>query len=137
VYGGLVDPADVDADALVGSLEGGFPWGLLVVSDQESSEQIPDWRGQGEQVTFTTSSLVVKVEHEQVGLATVHVYKGAGDLSGEPAFVGVLAAPSGVLTVADAVGRQLIQVPGTAGTHMVRIFLNRPRQANHIDVVID
>jgi len=132
-----VDPADVDAEAFLGSLEGGFPWGLLVVSDQESSEQIPDWPGQDVQVTFTTSSLVVKVEHEQAGLATVHVYKGAGDLSGEPAFVGVLATPSSVLTVADAVGRHLIRVPGAAGTHRVRIFLNRPRQANHIDVVID
>jgi hypothetical protein len=132
-----MNPADVDAGAFLGRLEGGFPWGLLVVSDQESSEQIPEWTGEDEQVTSSASSLVVKVEHEQDGPATVHVYKGAGDLAGEPAFEGMLTTPSGVLTVADAVGRQLIRVPGAAGMHRVRILLNRPRRASHIDVVID
>jgi hypothetical protein len=132
-----VDPAESGNGRLVGSLEGRFPWGLLVVSDEGSTEPIPPWETTDEPVASTAASLVVRVEHEQEGPATVHIYRGTGDLGGEPAFSGAVATPSGVLTVGDALRKQLIRVPGTGGAIRVRVLLNQPRQANHVDVVLD
>jgi len=137
LYRGHVDPAESGNGGLVGSLEGRFPWGLLVVSDEGSTEPIPPWASTDEPVTSTASRLVVRVEHEQEGPATVHIYRVAGDLGGEPAFSGAVGTHSGVLTVGDALGKQLIRVPGMGGAIHVRVFLNQPRQANHVDVVID
>jgi hypothetical protein len=126
-----------DNGKLLASLDGAFPWGLLVVSDRDASDQIPGWAGVSEPVTSTASTLVVKVEHEEEGTATVHIYDGRGDLEVAPAFDGPIVTSSGELTVGDALGRQVVRIPVTVGQHRLRVSLNRPMGANHIDVAID
>ncbi len=132
-----MNPADPDTGELLGSIHGGFSWGLLVVSDPDSSGEIPTWASPDEPVTSTTGALVVRVEHEQEGPATVHVYRGIGDLASAPAFDGSITSASGELTVGDALAGQWIRVSVALGMHRLRIVLNRPTNANHIDVAID
>ena len=128
---------DFSKGRLVGTLEGRFPWGLLVIAGEGSSEPVPSWATTDEQVTSTSSSVVVRVEHEQDGPAIVHVYDGVGDLVGEPAFAGALTTTRGALTVGDALGKQMIRVPVAAETMKLRVFLDRPAHAAHVDVVLN
>ena len=71
-----MDRANSDSGKILGSLDGAFPWGLLVVSDRDASDQIPAWADSNEPISSTASTIVVKVDHEQEGSATVHIYEG-------------------------------------------------------------
>ena len=129
--------SDQGNETLIGTLEARFPWGLLLVSDEDSLDEIPPWQTDLEQVTSTATALVVRVQHEQEGTALVHVFKGSGDLPGEPVFSGTISTSAGVITVGDAVGDQLIRVPGLAKSFTVDVLLNRPVSTTHVDLVID
>ena len=129
--------AEFSNGQLVGTLEGRFPWGLVVIADEGSVEPVPAWDPNDAPVTPTRSSLVVKIQHEQEGPAVVHVYKGVGDLVGEPAFTGSLMVESGALTVGDALAAQVIRVPVSVGAMSVRVVFDRPTQAVHVDVILD
>ena len=49
-----------DEPRLLGTLEGLFPWGLVLVAAEGSSERIHEWLP-GDQVTAGRTALVVKV----------------------------------------------------------------------------
>jgi hypothetical protein len=132
-----VEPVASDTGERFGSIDAGFPWGLLVVTDPETTEQIPAFANAEEQITSSATTVVIRVEHEQEGLATVHVYKHSGDLGGNPVFDGTIRASNETLTVGDALAERLIRVSVEIGMHRLRVFLNRPANATHVDVVLD
>jgi hypothetical protein len=129
--------SDTDKATLIGTLDRPFPWGLLVVSDEGASDVIPPWQSEEEQVTSTATTVVARVEHEQEASALIHVYMGAGDLPGPPVFSGAVTTRAGVLTVGDALGDSVIRVPGLARSLRLDVFLDRPVNATHVDIVID
>ena len=129
-------PSEFEPGRLLGTLDATFPWGLLVVSDEGASDEIPPWQTDTEQVTSTPTTIVVRVEHAQEGPAVIHVYRGAGDLPGMPAFRGAITTREGVLIVGDAVGDQRIRVAGLARSLTLEVLLDPPVDANHVDVVI-
>ena len=45
---------------LLAKLSAAFQWGVLLVTDASSSEQIPDWSSSDERVTAAGSALVVR-----------------------------------------------------------------------------
>ena len=122
---------------LLGELNAAFPWGVLQVTDDASTEPIPSWSSEDEQVTFTDSALVVRVMHGQEGRAEVWVWSIQGEVDGSEAFRGFLEVPSGTLRVADALSDQIVRLPLEPGRHSVKVFVDEPREASKVHVVID
>ena len=60
---------------LLGELRAGFPWGVLLVTDDESTDEIPSWKSDEEQVTHSATAAVARVMHQDEGDVTV---KGLG-----------------------------------------------------------
>ena len=122
---------------LLGELNAAFPWGVLLVTDDASTEPVPSWRSEDEQVTACDSALVVRVMHGQEGDAAVWVWSVHEEVDGSEAFRGFLEVPSGTLRVADALSEQVVRLPLEPGRHSVKVYVDEPRAASKVDVVID
>lgn len=59
---------------LLGELDVGFPWGVLVLTDQRSTEEIPSWASDEDQVTHSATAAVVRVRHQDEGEVIVRVW---------------------------------------------------------------
>ena len=55
---------------LKAELEAEFPYGVLLITDAESAEQIPSWDSPEEPVAVAASALVVRVRHADEGEVT-------------------------------------------------------------------
>jgi RNA polymerase sigma factor (sigma-70 family) len=121
---------------LLGELTAGFPWGVLLLTDDASTEPIPSWRSEGEQVAACESALVVRVLHGQEGQVTVRVWHVNGQVEGGEAFRGFLEISSGILRVADALSEQVVRLSLKPGRHSVNVYADRPGEATRVDVVI-
>lgn len=121
----------------VGRLEASFPWGTLLVTDGKSSDPIPKWSSDDHQVTASSTALVVRVLHGDEGTAVVRVWRGEGDINGTEEFNGALEVPSGTLLVSDALGKQEIKLNVPPGPMSIRVFLNEPREATQVDILVE
>lgn len=122
---------------LPGRTERGLSLGVLLVADDGSAEPIPGWRPEDEQVAASGSALVVRVMHGQEGDAEVRVWSVHGEVDGSEAFRGFLEVPSGTLRVADALSEQVVRLPLRPGRHSVRVYVDEPREAPKVDVIVD
>jgi hypothetical protein len=122
---------------LLGELDAAFPWGMLLVTDDASTEPIPSWGSEDEQVAACDSALVVRVMHGQEGRAEVRVWSSHGEAAGSEVFRGFLEIPSGTLRVTDALSEQIIRLSLEPGRHPVKVYVDEPREAAKVDVVID
>jgi hypothetical protein len=122
---------------LLGELTTAFPCGVLLVTDDASTEPVPSWRSEDEQVTAADSALVVRVMHGQEGDAEVRVWSVRGEVDGSAAFRGFLEVPSGTLRVADALSERVLRLSLEPGRHSVEVYVDEPREASKVDVVID
>lgn len=121
---------------LLAELQIGFPWGVLLVSDASSKEQIPSWATAEEQVAVATNALVVRVMHSDNGEVAVRVWDEPSEAKGELAFSGSLAIPSRVLRFSDALGEEAIDVDVPSGRAEVDIFTNDPAEASEVHVLL-
>jgi hypothetical protein len=96
---------------LLGELEASFPWGLLVVTDSRSGEQVPEWASNDQQVTLGETVAVLRVLHGDEGEVVVRVWDDLSAVIGDLAFRGSLKIESGLLTVADALGENITRNP--------------------------
>lgn len=122
---------------LLGELDAAFPWGILLVTDDASTEPIPSWASDDEQVAACDSALVVRVMHGQEGDAEVRVWSVQGEPGGNEVFEGFLEVPSGTLRVADALSEQVLRLSLEPGRHTVTVYVDEPHEAAKVDVVID
>ena len=113
------------------------PWGVLLVTDDESTDAIPSWASDEDQVTNSSTALVTRVVHQDDGEVLVRVWDGGGTFGGGLAFVGILQIDSGRLRVSDALGQQPVVVEVRPGPHGVQVFANSSVEASSIDLVID
>lgn len=120
-----------------GRLQAPFPWGLLVVTDDSSTDEIPAWTSDADVVTATASTVVVRVVHDQEGTAEVTVLEGESQDTNLIVFDGVIEVPSGRLRVGDALNDQTLIVPVQPGIHALRIRVNRLLEASQISIDID
>ena len=83
---------------MIAELDIHFPFGVLLVTDQESTEYIPDWGSADELVTAAATAFVMSVRHEQDGPSRVRLWSHPPS---EPLSVSVgaweVAVPSGTL----------------------------------------
>lgn len=121
---------------LLGELEARFPWGVLLVSDERSTEEIPSWNSDEEQVTHSATAAVVRVMQQDEGDVRVRVWDDETGVTGGLAFTGVLDLESGVLKVSDALGATMLRLPTGTGPTTVEIYTDAAIEATHVDLVV-
>ena len=112
-------------------------WGLVLITDDDSSEPIPSWASDEEQVTTASSSMVVRVMHPDDGDVLIRVWDGEGDFSGGQAFSGAIQVPSARLRISDPLGQGAVIVRLAAGTHTVALYTNSSVEASEVNLIID
>jgi hypothetical protein len=120
----------------VGELQAHFPWGVLLITDAASTEQIPAWDSDEHQATSSRSAVVLRVLHGDEGPVTVRVWEGDGPEPGHRLFDSSIDIPSGVLQVGDALGDEVLRLDRQAGSVRIEVLANEPREADLVDVVI-
>jgi hypothetical protein len=126
------------ADArLLATLEFGCPWGVLLITDDESTESIPSWASDEEQVTSMPSALVARVMHQDDGEVVVRVWDGDGAFGGSVSFRGEIQIDSGRLRISDALGQVAVVVVVANGRHCVDLYSNSAVEASEINLVLD
>lgn len=113
-----------------------FPWGVLLVTDSESSEQIPNWASPSETVAAATSALAVRVRQADEGGVVVRVLPDLSDAHGQMVFDGILKVDSGVLKISDALGGSTITYEVSTENHRVRILTNSRTEATEVDLIV-
>lgn len=121
---------------LLGELEASFPWGLLVVTDSRSREQVPDWASNDEQVTRGETVAVLRVKHQDEGDVVVRVWDDTSAVTGDLAFRGSLNIGSGLLTVSDGLGEALPEIPTRAGPTAIAIYADAETEPTEVDVIV-
>lgn len=117
-------------------LTAGFQWGVLLVKDANSTEQIPNWSSPGELVTAANSALVIRVMPDGEGNVDVQVVNDSKEVRGTRCFSGHLAVPSKTLKVGDALGEQNVNVVLGKENIGVEIYLDEPIQATCVSLLI-
>jgi hypothetical protein len=113
-----------------------FQWGVLLVTDASSQEQIPDWSSPDEQVSAAGSALVVRVMPDVEGNVRVDVVNSDDEVQGTQVFSGRLTVPSKVLKVSDALGQATTSVDLDSEEIGVEVFLNAPTEANLVTLLL-
>jgi hypothetical protein len=122
---------------IVETMERGFPWGLVAIEDETTSDPAPSWSSDDALVTRAASVLVLKVLHESDGVVLVHVARGTGDLVGATAFQGTIDVPSGTLSIGKVGREDRIRIAVRPGPVAMRIVVDSIGSARHVDLVID
>ncbi len=120
----------------IGELEAEFPFGVLLVTDESSSELIPEWSSAEEQVTSADSAAVVRVRHADEGPIRVRIWDDERVVAGALAFDGRFKIESGTVKVSDALGSAAVTIPIESGTRRLKIFVNSAVEADQVDLVI-
>lgn len=121
---------------LLGELHAGFPWGVLLVTDEESTDEIPSWTSDEEQVTHSVTAAVARVRHQDEGDVTIQIWDDGSSVRGALAFAGVLNLASGVLRVSDALGESTVRISLAAGPTNLEIYTDSAVEATHVDLVV-
>lgn len=106
-----------------------------MIADETAREEIPTWESAEAVVTASTSSLVVRVIHEQEGRAVVRLSR-SHDSAGSVVFDSTLDIPSGRIRASDAMGRNGVTLSVRPGTHRVQVTVNNPSEATLVEVVV-
>lgn len=120
----------------LGEMQADFAFGVLLVTDESSSEAIPPWGSTEEQVTAATTAAVVRVRHSDEGPVRVKVWDNDAGVAGAAAFDAHLQVPSGLLKVSDAMGSIWLSFAVPARACRLRIFVNSAVEADQLDLVI-
>ncbi len=113
-----------------------FQWGVLLVTDARSAEQIPDWSSPDERVTAAGSALVVRVRPDVEGNVDVHVVNSDEEVQGVQVFSGRLKVPSKILRVGDALGETTASVALNKEEIGIEVFLDEPIEASAVSLLL-
>jgi hypothetical protein len=116
--------------------EAEFPYGVLLVTDATSTEQIPSWTSPEEPVTAAATALAVRVRHADEGAVAVHVVDSVNDVAGGQLFGGGLDLPSGVLRVSDALGTVIAELSVPPGRVAVELYADSVTEAAEVYLVV-
>ena len=132
----ILDNDQEEAPVLKAELEAEFPYGVLLITDAESTEQIPSWDSPEEPVAVAASALVVRVRPADEGEVTVRVVDSPGDAAGGQIFAGELEVKSGVLKISDALSAVTTEVQVTPGPLPVQVYADSIVEASSLYVVL-
>ncbi len=120
----------------IGEMSAEFPWGLLLVSDSKSSERIPEWKTDEDQVTTSSTALVLRDMNGVEGQVRVAVWNDEHEFSKHRVFSGEIIVPSGLLLVGDATGIKKMDIPVATGRNNISVFANEIELANSVDILV-
>ncbi|WP_374312499.1 hypothetical protein [Microbacterium sp.] len=115
----------------------GFPWGLILISDAESTEPIPPWRSDNHPVASAESAVVLRVLHRDDGDVSVRIITSESEARSSEIFDGVLSIGSGLVRVSDALGNEAIECPLSCGKHRLRLYSDDRFEGAIVDVLLD
>ncbi len=121
---------------LLGDLDADFQFGVLLITDRDSSETIPEWGSPDELVTASESAVVVRVRHADEGSVTVRVWDNDVGVDGAVVYDGRLRTTTRVVTVSDALGTATIMVDTNRETCQLRILINSSVEPDLVNVVL-
>ena len=129
---------DADQPALLGQLRHAFPWGVLLITDDSSTEQIPTWDSSEVQVSAGDTAAVLRVMHAQEGDVTVQVWHQPSQPMGLEVYQGQIHLPSGTLRISDATNETAPRVRLGPGRHdiSIRTDPDRVAQASTIHIIV-
>ena len=114
-----------------------FPFGIVLVTDETSTEPIPKWSSDVQQVTLASSAMAIKVRHEVDGPAIVRVWDGDPTLPNARDLATVfLKIPSRALLVSTAAGETFIRVDVPTDEVRIRILTSAARNPDEVHLVI-
>lgn len=114
-----------------------FPWGLLVIGDPRSSEEIPEEKSDAF-VEAMRTCLVVAVEHEVEGPVCINASVGAEPVKpkGELDWEGSIEVGSGLLRFSDVEELDCLTFRVAPQIYRVRICSDRPVDPTKLDVFV-
>lgn len=118
----------------------GYPHGVLVLTDHDSTGTAPLWETDdpGDLVTSSATTVLLKVRNQVVGPVTVDVWNGTdAPVTGRKCFDGHLRIAYGRLRVADAEDLNRIVVGAGPGPVPVQVHIEPWEFAEHVTVVLD
>jgi hypothetical protein len=121
---------------IINRFQAGFPWGVLLVSDADSKEEIPSWATAEDQVAVASTAVVVRVMHEDNGEVAIRVLDDVSEAKGDLVFSGPLLVPSGTVRISDALGASAIELEVEGGSAELSIHTNDPAEATEVDLVM-
>lgn len=121
---------------LKAELAADFPYGVLLVTDAASTEEIPSWDSPEEPVAVAASAVVIRVRNADEGEVSVRVVDTASDAAGGRIFAGVLEVKSGVLKLSDALGAATTELAVPPGPLAVEIYADSIVEATAVYVVV-
>jgi len=105
--------------------ERAWPWGLAAVGDPNDRERVPTEFGDA-QVLATAGTVVIRIQHEADGEATVEVVLGDPPDGLTLVHRGSLSLSSGELVVTDARREQESMVQVVPGRYEVGVWVDEP-----------
>jgi hypothetical protein len=117
-------------------LSAAFQWGVVLVTDASSTEQIPDWSSPDERVTAAGSALVIRVRPDIEGDVYIYIVNSHEEVQGTQVFSGRLTVPSRMLKVGDALGDTTTSVALGKEEIGIEVFLDEPIEASAVSLLL-
>ncbi len=122
---------------LVGEMNVGLEYGILVIADIEDIGELPPWESADDQVTTSRSSIVMRALHRQEGEVRVRAWLGGDDGSGSLVFAGEIDVPTGTICISDVTKANWLNIEVEAGRRTISIFADSSVEASEVGVVVD
>jgi hypothetical protein len=121
----------------LGELHGSFPFGVVLVKDESSKGMPPDWKSAGQQIIASDSAMVIRIQHEVDGPASVIVWdEKAPNPSDLNLGTVALTSSSGVLYISTAGGDRSTRVPVPRGPLEIEVVGSAPQYPDRIDLIV-
>ena len=114
-----------------------FPFGVVLVTDSRSTEEIPQWESDSAQVTSARTALVLRIRHEVDGDSAVRVWSKEPEKA-LPFDYGttILEVPSRTLRVCTADGARSVVIEGISARVGVKVTASRNGNPDLVDLVL-
>lgn len=118
--------------AMIVRMRRAWPWGLVLVSDAESKEPVPNAFDEAA-VLGGSSFVVCRILHEVDGEATAEIWLERHPTDMACVYEGPFVVPSGRLLLTDAAQQHPVEVPVEREKRRVRVYVD---DADHPELVI-
>jgi len=125
----------VTGAVLLAQLHIAYPSPLLLAADRDSKAE-DRFTDAHSTVYVAADAVFVRVLAGTEGAVDTRVWRGQAPTDREPAFLGGIDTPSGVIRIGDANNAQYLELSVTSGKQAIGIYLDRARSAALVDVVL-
>jgi hypothetical protein len=122
---------------LLAELVAPFVNGVLLATDEVSSEGLPPWSSMRQLITTSRTAFAARVRHAQEGDVDVYVWSGKHSLPGVAVSTISLQLDSGILRLSDLYEDHVTRVRNLRpGTHRIDVIVDDTRDVCRVDLVI-